>query len=273
MVTDHKSLEFFKMQTCLSGRQTRWMEYFTRFDFNVKGELNKVVDVLSRYFKHNYWTEVLEIQDYVNADVHLDPEHDDLPWECLFKVEEGIIKLRVHRANSAKVVAEIQALWECIQERDILAASIAASQQKENEPPVGGTVKEDPTVFESIAKGEDLCETMSHRDSFKEDICKRYIMDPWFQKMKGKLESQTMFTECNRFIWAQNRGGDNIVCIPSVLSGDAMLRTRILDQAHQVVGHYGLQCTVEYIRCWYWWPGPFKLVDKFCRSCETCATG
>jgi RNase H-like domain found in reverse transcriptase len=50
VVTDHKALEFFKMQSHLSSRQMRWMEYLARFDFDiryVKGTLNKVVDVLS----------------------------------------------------------------------------------------------------------------------------------------------------------------------------------------------------------------------------------
>jgi hypothetical protein len=57
--------------------------------------LNTVAEALSRYYEHDYWTEVPELHDYVNADVQLDPEHDDLPWECLFEVEEGVIELRV----------------------------------------------------------------------------------------------------------------------------------------------------------------------------------
>jgi RNase H-like domain found in reverse transcriptase len=50
VVMDHKALEFFKTQPCLSSRQMRWMEYLARFDFDiryVKGTLNKVVDALS----------------------------------------------------------------------------------------------------------------------------------------------------------------------------------------------------------------------------------
>ena len=201
VVTDHKALEFFKMQTPLTSRQTRWMDYLTRFDFDiryVKSLLNKVVDALSRYFKHDYWSEVPELQDYVNADICLDPEHDDLPLECLFEVEEGVIESRVHRENSAKVVAEILALWERVQARDMLAVSIAASQ--------------------------------------------------W-------IRMQTTFKERDGFIWAQNRGGEDVLCIPSAPSGNTNLRTRILDQAHQVVGHYGPQQMADYIRCWYWWPG------------------
>ena len=50
VVTDHKALEFFKMQSHLSSRQIRWMDYLSRFYFNiryVKGTSNKVVDALS----------------------------------------------------------------------------------------------------------------------------------------------------------------------------------------------------------------------------------
>lgn len=110
VVMDHKTLEFFKMQPCLTSRQTRWMDYLARFNFDiryVKGTLNKVADVLSRYYEHDFWTGVPEIQDYVNADIHLDPEHDNLLWQRLFEVKEGIIELRICGVNSAKVVVEI----------------------------------------------------------------------------------------------------------------------------------------------------------------------
>ena len=85
----------------------------------------------SRYYEHNYWMEVPEIQDYVNADVRLDLDHDDLPWECLFEVKEVIIKSRVQRMNSAKVHMELRALRECIQERDAVVAQMAAEQEEE----------------------------------------------------------------------------------------------------------------------------------------------
>jgi len=52
IITDHKALEFFKTQSRLSNRQFRWIDYMSRFDFDityVKGEYNKVADCLSRY--------------------------------------------------------------------------------------------------------------------------------------------------------------------------------------------------------------------------------
>ena len=50
IITDHKALEFFKTQSSLTNCQRRWMDYLSRFTFNmtyIKGDLNKVADCLS----------------------------------------------------------------------------------------------------------------------------------------------------------------------------------------------------------------------------------
>ena len=48
--------------------------------------------MLSRYYKHDYWIETPELQDYDNADMRLDPNHDDLPEEHHLKVEDRVIQ-------------------------------------------------------------------------------------------------------------------------------------------------------------------------------------
>ena len=51
VLTDHKSLQFFKTQPQLSGRQARWADTIANFDFDIeyiKGEHNVVADGLSR---------------------------------------------------------------------------------------------------------------------------------------------------------------------------------------------------------------------------------
>jgi Integrase zinc binding domain len=78
------------------------------------------------------------------------------------------------------------------------------------------------------------------------------------------------FTEWDGFIWVQNRGGEDVVCIPSASSMDMTLKTRILEQAHQMVGHYGPECTAECVKRWYWWPCIYHKTEKFCKSCKTC---
>jgi RNase H-like domain found in reverse transcriptase/Reverse transcriptase (RNA-dependent DNA polymerase) len=210
VVTDHKALEFFKTQSRLSSRQTRWMEYLARFDFDiryVKGTLNKVADALSRYFEHDYWTEVPELQDYVNADVRLDPEHDDLLQERLIEVQEGIIETCIEHAHVEKVQTELRALRERIQDRDALAAQIAAGQQEDGAVVQDTPSNEDPTVFESRVRGDDLREFMSHDDSFEEDIHKGYPDDRVFGKILLRVDRHPTFSLKNGLIWVLDHNG------------------------------------------------------------------
>jgi hypothetical protein len=53
LVTNHKSLEFFKKKDHKANRQIRWSQYFERFECTityVEGPRNKVADCLSRYY-------------------------------------------------------------------------------------------------------------------------------------------------------------------------------------------------------------------------------
>ena len=61
-----------------------------------------------------------------------------------------------------------------------MAAQMAANE--EEGPPKGEQEGEDPSVFESQAKGTNLHEPVSQMDTLEEDITKGYIMDPFFRK-------------------------------------------------------------------------------------------
>lgn len=68
VITDHKALEFFKTQSQLSGRQLRWTDYMSRFDFDityVKGDNNKVADCLSRYYENDTYEDVHGVHEYI----------------------------------------------------------------------------------------------------------------------------------------------------------------------------------------------------------------
>lgn len=56
VLTDHKSLIHFQTQPMLSGRQVRWLEVLSRFQFDIqyiKGPTNIVADALSRRADHH----------------------------------------------------------------------------------------------------------------------------------------------------------------------------------------------------------------------------
>ena len=111
---------------------------------------------------------------------------------------------------------------------------------------------------------------MSHNDTFEEDICKGYPNDPFFQKVSEKIGMHISFSRKDGIMWTQNRRGEDVACIPSANSVDTTLKTRILEQAHQVVGHYGAEHTTDYIRRWYWWPHIYSDMEKFCELCKIC---
>jgi len=68
IITNHKALEFFKTQITLMAQQRRWMDYMSRFTFDItyiKGELNKVADCLSRYYESDTIQDVHMYDEYV----------------------------------------------------------------------------------------------------------------------------------------------------------------------------------------------------------------
>ena len=61
--TDHKSLQYFKTQPMLSGRQSRWKDVIANFDFDieyVEGPSNAVADGLSRRADHQHSSDLLK---------------------------------------------------------------------------------------------------------------------------------------------------------------------------------------------------------------------
>lgn len=62
--TDHKSLQHFKTQPMLSGRQTRWKDTIAQFDFDIEyieGKANVVADGLSRRVDHHHSSQLLSL--------------------------------------------------------------------------------------------------------------------------------------------------------------------------------------------------------------------
>jgi len=105
VITDHKALEFFKTQTRLSNRQRRWMDYMSKFEFDItyiKGELNKVADYLSRYFENDTSNDVHELHEYVQADRRINPDGKDLPRERYQEVVEKTIEICVVQVVKAR---------------------------------------------------------------------------------------------------------------------------------------------------------------------------
>jgi len=106
IITHHKALEFFKTQSRLSNRQFRWIDYMSRFDFDItyiKGEYyNKVADCLSCYYESNTAADVHDYHDYIQADLKVDPTGEDLPSARYQEVVERTVEMRAMHAMETR---------------------------------------------------------------------------------------------------------------------------------------------------------------------------
>jgi hypothetical protein len=119
VITDHQTLEFFQMQRRLSARQMQWMEYLSCFNFDIryiKGKLNKVVDMLAHYYQFDSWDDAPLVQHYVFADVRLDPNHEDLPWDHHVEIRDRVIETRSSAMQQKRVMEQLAALREHVEE-------------------------------------------------------------------------------------------------------------------------------------------------------------
>jgi hypothetical protein len=274
VVTNHQALEFFKTQDRLLSRQTRWMEYLTRFDFDIhyiKGKLNKVADCLSRYYESDTWYDVYNVSEYVDADVRLNPTLDDVPWNRLQEIKDRTIEMHAIWVTKEARQRKSNRLAERQEEHDVRAAELAAAPEPTTEAPVAvAATEEDPTVFASRVCGEHLVAKLTANNSFITDIKSGYDHDSLFAKVLKQPDQHAAFTIRDQLIWSRNRGGEQVLCVPSTKMGHQSLHGVIIDQAHTIVGHFGPQRTVDYIRRWYWWPRIQREVQKFCNSCQVC---
>jgi len=260
VVTDHRALEFFKTQRRLSNRQMRWMEYLSRFDFDiqyVKGVSNKVADSLSRYYQSDTWEDVHPSYDYVNADSQLDPEGEDLPWN-------HVVEIRAIGVSTRQ-----RPLREATEERDTLAENLA-NAPRSSKRPNGSEDDEDPTIFDSISEGPELRKHVEKASDFLDRVRQGYTKDILFSKIIKEKERHSSFTYRDGLFYSRNRGGLEVLCIPRVVTKDYSLTATVIEQAHTILGHFGSQKTADYIRRWYWWPRLGIEVEKYCDSCGVC---
>ena len=276
VITDHKALEFFKTQSQLSHRQRRWMDYMSRFNFDityVKGEYNKVADCLSRYYESDTGADVHEAHEFVQSDRIIDPEGEDLPMERLQEIKERRVEIRAMQAN---VTRKSKRLVEAQEQREEEAQELnqdPGEPADEVERPATATNEEEITLGDTLGIPAGGRVRALNDGDVEEDrrllkaIKENYDKDPLTRIVLANPDNhKTYFRVTDGIIWTKNFRDQEVVCIPR----EKPLVTQILTKAHEVVGHYGEQRTCEYLRRWYWWPQMLKSTTLFCRTCEAC---
>lgn len=242
VITDHQALEFFSRQRHLSGRQARWAEYLSRFDFEVtyvKGQYNIVADCLSRYYSSDLPGETHAGYQYVSADLRLDPDGGDLPYG-------SAPQLRVLHTEPPESIPRPTSP----QEKHLEPMTL-----EDGQPPDNGT---------------SLAQVMTTADGFLESVRAGYKDDPLFAKIRDNPDQFSRFREHNGLIYMDRTGGLPVLCIPRAMHKSRKLTEIVIDQAHRTIGHAGNERTNKYVHQFYWWSTLSKDVAKFCMTCGTC---
>ncbi len=127
-----------------------------------------------------------------------------------------------------------------------------------------------PTVWDTLANGPPLQKTMEDVHGFLEAIKKGYQMDTFFSHVLQNPSMHKNFVMCGNFMYMANGRGGQVLCLPRTKFKQQTTTQIVIDQAHETLGHFGAQKTVEYLRRWYWWPKMGVEVEQFCISCWRC---
>jgi hypothetical protein len=200
------------------------MEYLARFDFDIqyiKGTLNKVADALSRYYESDTWYDIHPETAYVDADVRLDPERIDLPWNRLNELKTGAIQMKALQVVDNIRRRRSNCLLERQEDGDTQAAALALVPIPEPaQTEVINEVDENPTVMQSRQRGEDLTAQMNRDDSFLNAIRHGYSKDPVFTKVLAHPDDHKSFRVIDGLIWVKNLGGERVLAVPKAKIGE-----------------------------------------------------
>jgi len=269
IVTDHKALGYLKTQRKLSSRQVRWLDYMSRFDATivyVKGTENRVADCLSRYYEDGGGESVSNDDiDWANADIRLDPEGDDLPhdrWQEL--------RLSAIRKVGGEPTTKNKRMTEQKEARRMEAEEMATNAERSKGEDLSESLGDDPSLLESAGSSPDLPNHIRAKPGLEGTISAGYKNDSVLSKVFEEPKHFATFRVRDNLIYTDNRGGEEVLCVPHAkYEGDTII-AMIIAQAHQILGHLGAQRTADYVCRWYWWPKLGREIDKYCRSCAIC---
>lgn len=117
------------------------------------------------------------------------------------------------------------------------------------------------TVEVAVERDWQLPKAFKEADRLRDAIKRSYATDTLFSKVLVDKFKHCPYSERNGLITIVNQAGERVVCVPDGKLGNKYIRGLIIEQAHEVVGHFGPQKTSEYIRRLYWWPGLNALVE------------
>jgi transposase InsO family protein len=299
--TDHQPLVWIKTQPHLSRRQTRWLEWLSRFHIEyhyIPGKLNVLADALSR---------ATHLRTSSDADLHdgLPPTvlvsqvvrslDSEIPfWKrswsspiCLVggftrnrqSIEAGVaLPPPPKRANLQPLEREAPVsrpkrprLADRVQTFDAIE-SVTAPTLESGPIAANDGLLDDEDVPESAPEVIEPLAALSLPQQSEIDHKRDLLVDNFFSEVAAGYLQDPWFSNPAHTSKLELTDGyyfrDKALVIP--LHGH--LRESILYMHHNApwAGHLGWNRTVELIAKSYWWPGMSADVSDYVRSCNSC---
>ena len=232
--SDHKPLVYLNGKAELGMRLSRWMEALCDLTFEigyVRGKDNAAADALSRR------------SDYEPAQGAAAVEPSSMKVK-LMGAEDG--STRGHTVGLLRSHAwRVHGRWMA-EPSAVLAAGRTAASRPQPTPAVTP-----PT------------ETQLQVESMLEDVRAAAKHDDRYQLMLKGDDQQDGLRRADGLVYSRS----GAVYMPD----ERRLKTRLLELAHDNVGHFGRDKTVERLGRHCVWTGMTKEVEDYCRSCAVCA--
>lgn len=259
MYTDHHPLVHLKTQPNLNGRQARWLEYLSMYNFEIvytPGKGNPA-DGLSRLPDPPS-----ELAEAVKKDYHSNKElsvavavmtraRSKQGAQAIMHPKTPAEKLRAKKAR-VRGAQELASVGE--KDVRVLRFMIDSEPEQGN----AGGAHEVQEEQEQPIPLDELIEAYEPQGFLLDEVVKAYREDDSLEKYKDRMSVQG--------------GGlhyiDGKIVVPAVQK----LRDQVLHEFHdtRLAGHPGINKTVQAVSHWFWWPGLAADVAAYVKSCDSC---
>ena len=311
-LTDHKGLTHLLNQKNLSGRQARWLEKISAFDFEVvyiPGSENTLADALSRIYMNDSPGTTRSRAEFTQHDildddtVHITSDLVEIP--ILAGIEARVATRRGSRVR--RLTEKAAAAKET--ETDFVP-SIPAERKEGESPHIQQTSPSQNTGTEPdtslrvtntapatslrITDTPDKVTEPSPSITTEDNTLVDSVTDLWlnqehlgldiWSELQGRyLEDpffRTILEKPNEFRNFESKegliylkeNGRNALCIPKVMIQGRNAREIIIAEAHSMLAHLGASKTIDYLRDHTWWRDMVSDVKAYCETCHTCKT-
>jgi hypothetical protein len=300
-ITDHKGLIHLMKQKNLSGRQARWLEKISEFDFEVvyvPGTENVVADALSRLYSNDDSRTVRARSEYTYFDII---NEDEPSASISMPILSGIEAQIAVRRKPRKVVPPAETgrpetsrefatrmkdnfvLRGPVERKEGGNSAITKTSTTTKPGTAATTIAEssnsrssetDPNIEDVITPKYDvsLLKVISEATEgidLEKELQGKYINDPIFKKIMEKPSEFKNFSVKNGLIYIRDNDRE-VLCIPNVAINGRSVREIVISEAHSMLAHLGTNKTLAYLRDYVWWKDITSDTNTFCQTCGTC---